>query len=90
MSQEETIETMSLGTKNTGVGASVTNGDAARKRLRGFAIHMAAYLVIVIGLGAINALFTPGDWWFVFPMVLWGAPLALHAAYTMGMFKTTR
>ncbi len=62
----------------------------ARRRLRGFAIHMAGFFVVLIGLGAVNFVTAPGEWWFIFPMVLWGAPLALHAAYAMGLFKAMR
>ncbi len=64
--------------------------EAARRRLRGFAIHMAGFFIIIIGLAAVNFVYAPGEWWFIFPMVLWGAPLALHAAYAMGLFKTAR
>lgn len=69
---------------------STDNTNAARCRLRGFAIHMAAFFVIIIGLGVANFFLAPGEWWFVFPMVLWGAPLAVHAAYAMGLFRTLR
>jgi len=62
----------------------------ARRRLRGFAIHMAVFFVVIIALAVANFLYWPGDWWFVFPMVLWGAPLAVHAAYAMGLFRAFR
>jgi hypothetical protein len=58
----------------------------ARTRLRGFAIHMAVYFVVMIAGVAVNYVFAPGEWWFALPMVAWGAPLALHAAYAMGLF----
>jgi len=28
--------------------------------------------------------------WFVFPLVAWGAPLAIHAAFAMGLFEGWR
>jgi len=69
---------------------SAESASAARRRLRGFAIHMAVFFVVILGLGGVNFFLAPGEWWFVFPMVLWGAPLAVHAAYAMGLFRTLR
>lgn len=70
--------------------AGYEDGEAARKRLRGFAVHMAVFVVVSVVLGAANFILAPGEWWFVFPVVLWGAPLALHAAYAMGLFRAFR
>ncbi len=58
----------------------------ARRRLRGFAIHLAVYFVVMIAGVTVNLVLAPGELWFVFPLVVWGAPLALHAAYAMGLF----
>ena len=59
--------------------------DAARcKRLRGFLNHLIAYFGVMVVLVPINALLAPGSPWFLFPLVAWGAPLAVHAAYVMG------
>lgn len=58
----------------------------AQRRLRVFAIHLASYFVVMIGVIIASFLLAPGQWWFAFPMVVWGAPLALHAAYAMGLF----
>lgn len=63
---------------------------AANRRLRGLAIHMAVFLVVTIGMGIVNFMHAPGEWWFILPMMMWGAPLALHAAYAMGLFKAIR
>lgn len=57
-----------------------------RKRLRGFLNHLIAYFVVMVALVPLNFIFAPDSPWFVFPMVLWGAPLAVHAAYAMGLF----
>ncbi|MCW2237693.1 2TM domain-containing protein [Azospirillum canadense] len=60
-------------------------GDAERKRrLRGFLNHLIAYFVAMVVLVPVNAVLDPGYPWFLFPLVAWGAPLALHAAYVMG------
>jgi hypothetical protein len=55
-----------------------------RRRLRGFLNHL------IILLLPVNVLLTPGYPWFVFPLVAWGAPLAIHAAYAMGLFDRWR
>ncbi len=59
----------------------------AHRRLRGFAIHMILYGGVMVACVMVNVLMTPGAWWFPFPLVLWGAPLALHAAYVMGLIR---
>ena len=57
-----------------------------RARLRGFAWHLAAYFVICAVAVAVNFALTPEKLWFVLPLVGWGAVLALHVAYVMGLF----
>ncbi len=58
----------------------------ARRRLRGFGLHLASYFVVVVALAAINMLSNPDNPWFVWPMVGWGGVLAIHAAFAMGLF----
>ena len=58
----------------------------ARRRLRGFGLHLASYFVVVVALAAINMLSNPENPWFVWPMVGWGGVLAVHAAFAMGLF----
>ena len=60
--------------------------EVRRRRLRGFAVHLAAYFVIVTGLVVYN--YTIGDHqpWVVLPMVGWGSVLAVHVAWVMGLF----
>ena len=58
----------------------------AKRRLRGFLNHLIIYFSAMILLVPINFLLTPGRVWFVFPLVAWGAPLAIHAAFAMGLF----
>jgi hypothetical protein len=57
-----------------------------RNRLRGFQLHLLAYAVVAGGLAALNLAYDPERIWFVWPMVGWGGPLAIHAAYVMGLF----
>ena len=70
-------------------GAMSENGDVglerARRRLKGFGLHMAGYFLVMVVLVAINLTMTPETHWFVLPMVGWGSVLAIHAAYAMGL-----
>ncbi len=60
------------------------------RRLRGFALHLAGYFLVMIVLLAVNFGVDRNHAWFVLPMVGWGAVLAMHAAYVMGLFKVFR
>jgi len=64
--------------------------NAERKRLRGFLSHLIGYFGVMILLLPVNFLLTPDYPWFVLPLVAWGAPLAIHAAYAMGLFDRWR
>jgi hypothetical protein len=59
----------------------------AARRLRGFALHLMGYFAAMIVLVAVNLLTNPDNPWFMLPMVGWGAVLAVHAAYAMGLFR---
>ena len=58
----------------------------ARRRLRGFGLHLVGYSVVIVALVALNMLSNPETPWFVWPMVGWGGVLAIHAAFAMGLF----
>ncbi len=57
-----------------------------RQRIQGFRRHLMGYFAVMIVLVGGNLATTPDDPWFTWPMVGWGAPLAVHAAYVMGLF----
>ncbi len=63
-----------------------TDPPPALRRLRGFGLHLLAYFGTMIVLVPVNLIFVPESLWFVLPLVGWGAVLALHAAYAMGLF----
>jgi hypothetical protein len=63
---------------------------ARSPRLRGFLNHMIAYFVVMMVLMTVNFMTTPDDPWFVWPLVAWMAPLAVHAAYAMHLFGKPR
>lgn len=53
-------------------------------RKRWLAAHAAVFALINGLLFAVNALTTPGEWWFLFSAVLWGLALSGHAAFALG------
>lgn len=59
---------------------------SAERRLRGFKLHLFAYFLVMAILVPVNLLTTPEQPWFIWPMVGWGAILAIHTAWTMGLF----
>ncbi len=60
----------------------------ARRRLRGFGLHLAGYFVVMAGRVAVTLATGPETPWVVWPLVGWGGILAFHAAYAMGLFRT--
>ena len=64
-----------------------TDREAARRRLRGFGIHLLGYFGAMAVLVPVNFIVSPQTPWFVLPMVGWGSVLALHAAYAMDLFR---
>lgn len=63
------------------------DGEAARRRLRGFGMHLLGYFAVMAVLVPVNFIVSPQTPWFVLPMVGWGSVLALHAAYAMDLFR---
>ena len=70
--------------------AEGTNNKLERggRRLRWFCIHLLVYFAAVVALVITNISFAAAEPWFIFPMVAWGAPLAVHAAFVMGLLDT--
>jgi hypothetical protein len=59
----------------------------ARRRRNGFALHLAAYFALIAAIVPVNLFWiAPGTPWFLLPMVGWGAVLAVHCAFVMGLF----
>ena len=52
--------------------------------------HLIAYFAVMVVLVPINAYSTPEQPWFLIPMVVWGAPLAIHVAWVMDLFGKSR
>ena len=72
--------------RSPGRPARPSAGDPARRRLRGFITHLIGYFAVMAVIVPVNFILTPENPWFVWPMVGWGAVLAVHVAYVMGLF----
>src|SRR3712207_2297749 len=55
--------------------------------LKGFYVHAAIFVLVNLGLFAINAL-TAGTWWFFWPLIGWSIALGIHAV-VLFMFEGT-
>ena len=61
-----------------------------RRRRSQLLNHLIAYFAVMVIIVPINAYTTPEEPWFLIPVVIWGAPLALHVAWVMGLFGKLR
>lgn len=48
------------------------------KKVRGFAVHLFAYVAVVLLLFFVNLTVTPKVWWFYWVALGWGAGIAAH------------
>ena len=55
------------------------------KRERGFYGHLASYLICNAFFVALNLFASPGEIWFIVPMLGWGVGLASHAVSVFGL-----
>ena len=49
------------------------------RRKRSFLVHLFAYLAVNLLLIVVNLMYSPGYYWFLFPLIGWGLLLAAHA-----------
>ncbi len=56
------------------------------RKLKGFYVHLAQYVVVIALLALINLVGQPGYLWFVWPALGWGIGLAAHAASVFDIF----
>jgi len=49
------------------------------EELRGFYMHLAAYLAVNLFIFIVNWITSPEHWWFFWPLFGWGIGLAIHA-----------
>jgi len=50
---------------------------------RGFLIHLVVYVLVNIMLMVINILYTPGFFWFFYPLLGWGIGIAVHYLFSV-------
>jgi len=50
---------------------------------RGFLIHLVVYVLVNIMLMVINFLYTPGFFWFFYPLLGWGIGIAVHYLFSV-------
>jgi uncharacterized integral membrane protein len=60
----------------------------ARRRLIWFGVHILIFVAVIIMLVVVSISINVREPWFVFPLVTWGAPLGIHAAFAMGLFDS--
>lgn len=61
--------------------------EQARKRikeLKGYYGHLASYVVVNLFLFTLNMITSPGDIWFIYPLLGWGIGLAIHTFDVFG------
>ena len=54
------------------------------RKLKGFYLHLAQYVVVIAALCAINLLTTPHRMWFYWAALGWGIGILAHAAAIIG------
>jgi uncharacterized membrane protein YdbT with pleckstrin-like domain len=64
--------------------------DAARRAAvrRGLRLHLLLALTTTMALIVVNVLTTPSYPWWMWVAVAWGAPLAVHVAIAMELFRS--
>ncbi len=55
----------------------------ARDRRAGFVVNVTLYVLVNSLLPLINLMLSPGILWFVVPLCVWGAGLAIHYLYAV-------
>jgi hypothetical protein len=60
------------------------------RRRKWLALHAAIFAIVNGLLFTVNALTTPGEWWFLFSVFFWGLALAAHAGVALGVGVSPR
>jgi hypothetical protein len=46
--------------------------------MRGFLVHLTIFVVVIVGLAALNLIRNPAHPWFIWVLFGWGIALAIH------------
>ena len=60
----------------------------AKKRVnrkKGFYKHLTSFVIVNTFLFCLNLVTSPGDWWFIFPLMGWGIGLTSHYVSVFGL-----
>jgi hypothetical protein len=60
------------------------------RRRKWLALHAAMFAIVNGLLFTVNALTTPGEWWFLFSVFFWGLACAAHAGVALGVGVSPR
>ena len=66
------------------------NENERRRRLNRFLTHLGLYFAATVGLVFVNLWVMPRDLVVLWPLLIWGVILALHAARLMGLWPQAR
>ena len=55
--------------------------------LRGFLIHLTVFIVVIVGLAALNLIRNPAHIWFLWVLIAWGIALAVHDLLLLIKFR---
>jgi len=58
--------------------------------LRGFLIHLAVFIVVIIGLAALNLIRNPAHPWFLWVLFGWGIAIVVHNLVLLIKFRPKR
>ena len=58
--------------------------------LRGILIHLTVFIVVIVGLSALNLLRNPAHPWFLWVLCAWGIAIAAHDVALLIKFRPKR
>ena len=58
--------------------------------LRGFLIHLTVFIVVIVGLAALNLIRNPAHPWFLWVLFGWGIAIAAHDVALLIKFRPKR
>jgi hypothetical protein len=58
--------------------------------LRGFIIHLGVFIVVIVGLAALNLTRNPAHPWFLWVLIAWGIAIIVHDLVLLIKFRPKR
>ncbi len=55
--------------------------------MRGFLIHLTVFLIVIVGLGALNLIRNPSHPWFLWVLFAWGIAIVAHDLVLLIKFR---